>query len=201
MPTSPGSSDGSDEKPNGRPNEEQSHILIESGCIRELAVHVLHCPETETPTEDIGVRRTELDRPQPDDIVSQLRDYDQLAAVLGTRDSCHLTSSRCTLAVTVDIGRYTWKLLAFEIAYPRTKMVYSIVGRRVDRSTESVVTVIDPNPAMKAPNTATIFEITTERVVPIPVTLDKRLPSSEPKSDRCPPTDVGYHVAIDWFLS
>lgn len=201
MPTSPGPSDGSDEKRSGQPDEDQPHILIESGCIREFAVHVLHRPETETPIGNIDVHPTELDRPQTDDIVSQLRNYDQLAAVLGTRDCCHLTSSRCTLAVAVDIGRYTWKLLAFEIAYPRTKMVYSVVGRRVDRSTDSVVTVIDPSPAMKAPNTATIFEITTERVVPIPITLDKRLPPSDPISERCSPTDVGYHVAIDWFVS
>lgn len=200
MPPPPGSRDGSDEQRIRQPDADRPHVLVESGCIRELAAHILSRPETGTHSEEIDVHQTAFGPRQTAEIIQQLPDYDQLAAVLGTRGGCRLSLSRCTLAVAVDAGRYAWELLAFEITYPRSRTVYPVVGRRIDRPSDSVVTVIDPRPNAMAPNTAIVFEITTERIAPTPIVLDERLPSSDPSSARSA-TDIGYRLAIDWFVS
>lgn len=200
MPPPPGSRDGSDEKRIAQPDADRPHILVESGCIRELAAHILYRPETGTP-EKIDVRQTAFNPRQAAEIVQQLPDYDQLAAVLGERGGCRLSLSHCTLVVAVDVGRYTWELLAFEITYPHSRTVYPVVGRRIDRPSDSVVTVIDPRPNAMAPNTAIVFEITTKRVAPLPIVLDERLPPSDPSSERRSTTNIGYYLAIDWFVS
>lgn len=201
MPTSPGPTDRSDDDHTERSIEDRSHALIESGCIREVAANVLYRPETTTPTERIDVRQTVFDPPLPPEIVRQLPDYEQLAAVVGEHDSWRMTAPRCTLTAVVDVGQHTWELLVFEITYPQRRVMYSILGRRTDRAADSVTAIIDPRSNAIEPTTAIIYEITTERIAPIPITLDAPLPPSDQRSEQPSTTDIGYHVAIDWFVS
>lgn len=231
MPAPSGPTDRTTDSFVGRPDGDRSHVLIESGCLREFAVHVLD--RSETSSREIDVRPTAFEPRQPTEIVRQLPDYDQIAAVVGTHDASHLTAPWCTLTALVkiaglrpaanqkskisgnvagshpaanqksetsgNVAKRAWELLAFEIVYPQ-RAVYLIFGRRIDCSLNSVMAIVDPRPDATEPDTAIIYDISTDRVDPFSVSLDTPLPPS----DRCSEqrsTDVGSHVAIDWFVS
>lgn len=198
MPAPRGPTDGSTEERTGGSDGHRSHNLIESGCLRELAAHILDRSET-TPSGEINIRQTAFEPLQPTEIVCQFPGYEQLAAVIGNNDGCRLTAPQCTLTAVADVARDTWELLAFEITYPQRSAVYSVLGRRTDRYLDSVVTIIDPRPNPTAPDTAIVYDITTDRVEPIPISLDGPLLRDRSSPQRSP--DIGYHVAIDWFVS
>ncbi|RRJ28326.1 hypothetical protein [Halocatena pleomorpha] len=200
MTPPPGPTDGQTDERISTLDDDRSHVLIESGCLREFAAHILNRSEDAVSNAEIDVRQTAFEPLETAEIVQQLPNYDQLAAVVEARNGCRLTVPRCTLTAVVDVAERTWELLAFEIAYPQTSTVYSILGRRIDRAVDSVATIIDPTPNATRADTAVLYDITTDQLDPIPISLEAPLLPS----DRCSEqhtTDVGYHVAIDWFLS
>ncbi|UPM41885.1 hypothetical protein [Halocatena salina] len=200
MTAPPGPTDGRTDDRLDQFDDDRSHVLIESGCLRELAANVLDRSENAVSNAAIDVRQTAFEPLQTTEIVRRLPDYEQLVAVIGKRGDCRLTVPQCTLTAVADVAKRTWELLAFEITYPHQNTVYSIFGRTIDRSSDSVVTIVDPQPNAMQADTAVLYDITTDRLDPIQISLDTPLSPSDRPSERRS-TDVGYHVAIDWFLS
>ncbi|MFC7191225.1 hypothetical protein [Halocatena marina] len=184
----------------------RSHALIESGCIREFAVHVLGAADETTDTESItDIEITQLtasDAEQTIEAVQQLEKYKQTAALLEKYGGCQPSPAQYTIAAHVNSGRSAWEIVAFEAYYPKIGKTYPIFGRAVNRETSPVAALIDPSPSpVDGTNAATVFEITTERVSSTKIRLDHRISERENTDDYWPSEEIGYQIAIDWFVS
>lgn len=183
---------------------EDTHPLVESGCIREFAAHVLG--STNNGTDSEAETSPEINQLAPPDArraverIQKLPEYERTAALVEKHGGGRPTASQQTLAVHVTTDR-AWEIIAFEVAYPTVEVAYPLFARSIDHDSSPVTAIIDPGPREMDPNAITAFEITTERVIPTKLTLDKRIPELENDTDEQASTQVGYQIAIDWFVS
>lgn len=188
---------------NRRP--EDAHPLIESGCVREFAAHVLGPPNNATDSEsETSPEINQLassDARQAVERIQELPAYERTTALVEKHGGGRPTASQQTLAVHVTLDCAAWEIVAFEVAYPTVEVAYPLFARSIDHDTSPVTAIIDPGPRETDPNAITAFEITTERVIPTKLALDKRIPELENDTGEQSSTQVGYQIAIDWFVS
>lgn len=181
-----------------------AHSLIESGCIREFAVHILgpasDAIDSESKTLPEINQLANSDARQAVERIQQLAEYERITALVEKHGGCRPTASQHTLATHVTVGCTEWEIVAFEVAYPTVEVAYPLFARSVDHDTSPVTAIIDPGPNKTDPNAITAFEITPERVIPTKLTLDKQITAFEHDTDQSS-TQVGYQIAIDWFVS
>lgn len=185
-----------------------SHPLIESGCVREFAVHVLgtaiDASDGESETEIHIDQLTPSDARRAVEIIQQLEEYEQTVALVEKHGGYRPTAAQYSLAAHVNTARTTWEIVAFYATYPKMEVVYPIFGRAVDRDTDPVAAIIDPGPNETGDlNTITAFEITTEQVVPTELSPNEPITElGNAYADGSSSSDlVGYQIAIDWFVS
>jgi hypothetical protein len=195
---------------NRREKQGDPHSLIESGCIREFAFHVLRSPTGTDGTDrmdiDIEIHRlAESDARQAVETTQNLDQYERTVSLLQKHGGDRPNESQYTLAVNIVIGRYTWKLVVFKTTYPPVGIVYLIFGRSINRDTGSVAAVIDPESSETGDSDTVIaFKIGAKQVTPTPLTLDQQLTNfnnSVNNSRDSHSPRIGYQIAIDWFVS
>lgn len=174
----------------------ESHPVIESGFLREFSIHVLGT--TARATIEInqlpksGIHRTT-------ETIYESSKYRRIAKILQKRDGDRLEKLEHTFGARVTVDHRTWEIVVFEASYPPVGGVYLIFGCSIDRESSSVAAIVDPEGSeTDDPTTVTAFEIDAERIDPITLTLDQRLPNlnSTPSSQS---PSLGYLIAIDWF--
>lgn len=185
-----------------------SHHLIDSGCIREFASRALGTPTSAASDgTDVAVEIHQIvgsDARQTIETIRKSSTYEQTASLLQKHGGDRPDASEYTLAVTVNIEHHTWELAVFETVYPPAGVVYLILGHSIDGDTGSIAAVIDPeSSATEDLHTVTAFEIGTEQVAPTSLTLDKQLetPDNTNTDSSSRSSQIGYMIAIDWFVS
>jgi hypothetical protein len=184
----------------------ESHPIIESGCLRKFAIHVLREVTSTVNTDDADVeinRLTESDSLQIIKIIRKSDKYKRIAKIFQKHGGDCPTTSQYMFGAHVTVEHHVWEIIVFETVYPPIGVVYLIFGCSQDRETSSIAAIIDPKQSETGDhNTVTAFEIDTERVKPIALPLDQRLtnPDSTHRESRSQSPQIGYQIAIDWFV-
>lgn len=174
----------------------KSHPIIESGFIREFSIHVLGTSASTTieinQLAESGIHRAI-------EIIRNSKKYRRIENLLQKRDGDCSGIVEHTLGARVTVGHRIWEIVVFEAFYPPIGEVYLVFGRSIDHESSSIAAIFDPEQnETDNPSTLTVFEINTERIKPITITLDQQLTNpnctSSPQS-----SSLGYLIAIDWF--
>jgi hypothetical protein len=183
-----------------------SHPLIESGCLRKFAIHVLRGMTSIVNTNNADVEINQLTESDSLRIIKTIRKsdkYKQIAKIFQKHGGDCPTVSQYTFGAHVTVEHHAWEIIVFETLYPPVGMVYLIFSCFQDRETGLIAAIIDPEQSeIGDHNTVTVFEIDTERIKPTAITLDQRLtnPDSTHRESRSESPQIGYQIAIDWFV-
>jgi hypothetical protein len=183
-----------------------SHPILESGCLRKFAIHALRGMTSTVNTSDADIeinQLTESDSLRTLKIICNSDKYKRIEKIFQKHGGDCPTASQYTFGAHVTVEHHAWEIIVFEALYPPVGMVYLIFGCSRERETGSIAAIIDPEQSEIGDHTTvTAFEIDTERIKPIALTLDQRLtnPDGTHRESRSQSPQIGYQIAIDWFV-
>ena len=184
----------------------EPHPIIESECLHNFVIHVLRGMTSTVNTSDVDIEINQLTESESLRTINTIRKsdkYRRIAKIFQKHGGDCPTASQYTFGAHVTVEQYVWEIIVFEVLYPPVGVVYLIFGCSRDRETGSIAAIIDPAQSeIGDRNTVTAFEIDTDWIKPITLTLDQQLtnPDGTHRVSRSQTPQVGYQIAIDWFV-